>query len=148
MSQNKECVFCKIVNGEIPAKIVNENEHAVAFLDVSPISSGHILVIPKKHYLDLSTCNVDYLIDVIKLLQETTKLVESCKKLDPWGFNYLSNQGSIAGQEVNHFHFHVIPKYSKNEGFDFSSTKKSKSQESLDDVYEMLLKKKKKKKIL
>ncbi len=144
--EKKECIFCKIISGEIPAKIVAENEYAVAFLDVSPVTNGHVLVIPKKHCLDLSTCDDDYLIGVIKLVKEVSKNIEACKKLDPWGFNYLSNQGSIAGQEVNHFHFHILPKYTKNEGFDCSSTKKSNDLESLDDIYDMLIKKKNKKK--
>ncbi len=138
-----DCVFCKIIKGEIPAKIINENKGAVAFLDVSPVTNGHTLVIPKKHYQDLALCSEEDLHHVISLVAETAKQIEACKKLDPWGFNYLSNQGSIAGQEVNHFHIHIIPKYQKDVGFDFSSTKKDAHNDNLDDVYDWLTKKKK-----
>lgn len=116
-----ECIFCKIVSGEINAKIIAENEHAIAFLDAFPISDGHALVIPKKHYLDLSLCDDVALIDVIKLVKKVAINLEDVKKLNPWGFNFLSNQGKIAGQEIMHFHIHVIPKYIKNKGFVFKN---------------------------
>ncbi len=117
----KDCIFCKIVNKEIPAKIVAENTHAIAFLDAFPVSDGHVLVIPKEHYPDLGLCSEVALIDVIKLVKQVSNQIEDTKKLDPWGFNYLSNQGKIAGQEVMHFHMHIIPKYTKDKGFIFSN---------------------------
>lgn len=116
------CIFCKIVNSEIDAYIVGENKHAIAFLDVNPISNGHTLVIPKKHTCDLNTCDKESLMGVFQLVQDVSRNIEA-SKLKPWGINYLSNQGNTAGQEVLHFHVHIIPKYAKNKGFYFRADK-------------------------
>lgn len=112
----KDCVFCKIINNELPSYKLCENKHAIAILDVSPISDGHTLIISKKHYQNFSSCP-DEVLSSMSLLskQVANKLFNS--SLKPWGMNYLSNENAIAGQVINHFHIHVIPKYSKNEGF-------------------------------
>lgn len=141
MAINKDCIFCKIVNKEIPTKIIAENNLALAFLDVSPISDGHTLVIPKNHHLDMGTCFKLDLKAVWDLAQDAGRLIEE-SKLKPWGFNYLSNQGSIAGQEVNHFHVHVIPKYQKNSGFKFG--KENVDVQDVQDVYDLIERKIKK----
>ncbi|MDR2847379.1 MAG: HIT domain-containing protein [Mycoplasmataceae bacterium] len=112
-----ECVFCEIIKGTIKANIVASNANAIAFLDATPVSDGHVLVIPKQHYRDLSSCPIDVLNDVMKLVSEVTHII-SDSKLRPWGFNFVSNEGKIAGQQVMHFHMHIIPKYSKNEGYE------------------------------
>lgn len=111
-----DCIFCKIVEKQIPAKIIAENEGAVAFLDIQPMSDGHTVVIPKKHVMNLSQADKKTLHDVMDLVQEVSLTIQD-SSLKPWGFNYLSNEGSIAGQVVMHFHIHVIPKYGKAEGF-------------------------------
>lgn len=119
---NAECIFCKIVAKQIPAKIIEETENAIAFLDVNPTANGHTIVIPKKHTKDLSSTEWPLLNDVINLVSSVaSKLKKS--DLDPWGINYLSNEGNVAGQEVFHFHFHVIPKYARGEGFGFNTKK-------------------------
>ncbi|WP_033159655.1 HIT family protein [Mycoplasmoides alvi] len=119
---NKDCVFCKIVNKEISASILSENEHAIAFLDVNPTANGHTLVIPKKHFKDLSSTDSQDLQEVFSLVKTVAKKIKN-SKLDPWGINYLSNEGNIAGQEVFHFHVHIIPKYASGEGFGFKTNK-------------------------
>lgn len=129
----KDCIFCKIINKEISAKIIAENDNAIAFLDAFPVTDGHVLVIPKKHYQDLGLCDEKSLIDVIKLVKQVSNDIECAKKLNPWGFNYLSNQGKIAGQEVMHFHMHIIPKYTKNKGFVFKN-EKDQLMYTLDEV--------------
>jgi histidine triad (HIT) family protein len=111
-----ECIFCKIVNKEIPAKIIAENKGAIAFLDIQPLSDGHTVIIPKKHYQNLSQCDNQTLHDVIDLVKHVSQQIQD-SSLKPWGINYLSNEGTIAGQVVMHFHMHVIPKYGKEEGF-------------------------------
>lgn len=136
---NDNCIFCKIANKTISAKIIKENDYAIAFLDLNPVSEGHFLVIPKKHHLDLVTCFKKELTSVIELVQETARLLESTK-LEPWGFNYLSNQGKIAGQEINHFHFHVIPKYEKNNGFILNNNI-NKDDRNLDEIFHIINKK-------
>jgi histidine triad (HIT) family protein len=75
----------------------------------------------------------------MELVQETARLLESTK-LEPWGFNYLSNQGKIAGQEVNHFHFHIIPKYEKNNGF-VQNNNISKNDRDIEDIFSIIKKK-------
>lgn len=132
------CVFCDIVNKKIPAFVVAENKNAIAFLDINPIADGHTIVISKKHYANLRECPDDVLSDMIKLSKEVAnKISES--KLKPWGFNYLSNDQKIAGQEIMHIHFHVIPKYGKREGFKFGIG--THYVDEVKKVYELLNKK-------
>ncbi|MGL4947799.1 MAG: HIT family protein [Mycoplasma sp.] len=141
MDHRENCIFCKIVNKEIPARVVAENDLAIAFLDVNPVADGHTLVIPKKHHLDMSTCFKADMKAVWDLAQDVSRVIEETK-LNPWGFNYLSNQGSVAGQEVMHFHVHVIPKYSKDSGFIFKS--ENVQVGNIDDTFDRILKKSKK----
>lgn len=119
-----ECVFCMIVDKRLPAKVVGENERALAFLDVRPCSDGHTLVIPKRHTPDFSSCPEEDLADVAKLTKQVALKIKR-SRLDPLGINYLSNEGSVARQEVFHLHVHVIPKYAKGEGFFFDADKKA-----------------------
>ncbi|MDR2821731.1 MAG: HIT family protein [Mycoplasmataceae bacterium] len=111
-----DCIFCKIINKEIPAKIIAENENAIAFLDIEPCSDGHTLVVPKKHYKNFSSTPKEVLADVMSLAKDVVAIIERTS-LHPYGYNYLSNEGDVAGQFVFHFHLHIIPKYGKNEGF-------------------------------
>jgi len=105
-----ECIFCKISNGDIPCFSVYENEHVIAFLDISPIAKGHTLVIPKKHYEDLLQTPDDMngqLISAAKKIGAALK-----KQLGAEGFNLFQNNGSSAGQEVGHSHLHILPRFS------------------------------------
>ena len=121
-----DCIFCKIISGEIPAKKIYENNLVVAFLDVNPISYGHTLIIPKAHFSNLSECNEEYLSNIIISANKISNLfLKNCSKIE--GFNYLSNSGKIAGQIIDHFHFHLIPKYNENSGFNVNSKKDEKS---------------------
>lgn len=129
-SKEIKCVFCDIANKQIPCNLIAENAYAMAFLDTFPASNGHTLVIPKKHYIDLMSCDKMYLNEVINLVKEVTLKIDH-SSLKPWGYNYLSNQGVIAGQSVNHFHIHIIPKYAKNEGFELSL---AQGKKILDDI--------------
>ncbi len=102
------CIFCKIANKEIPAKIVYEDETTLAFLDINPRSKGHTLVIPKKHYETFDELPEDTAISLIKTIK---CVVEILKSLNPDGYNILNNNKPVAGQEVPHVHFHIIPRY-------------------------------------
>lgn len=105
----EDCIFCKIVNGEIPCKKTYEDDNFIGFLDIHPKSEGHTLIIPKKHYktfLDMpSTLGVE-LMDAIKEI--TLKLIKE-KKAD--GFNIINNGDKAGGQIVMHAHIHIIPRY-------------------------------------
>ena len=131
------CVFCAILNKEIPARVIAENENALAFLDVNPISDGHTIIISKKHYKYLSETPVEVLSDMIKLCHEVGNKIAN-SSLKPWGFNYLSNEGKIAGQEVMHIHMHVIPKYGKEEGFKFGLEKNHYVNNDLDYIQKQI----------
>lgn len=133
------CIFCKIINKEIESNIILENEKAIAFLDMNPVTSGHILVIPKKHCVDLTVCFKEDLNAVLELVQKVSRLLES-SKLAPFGMNFLSNQGEIAGQVVKHFHMHVIPKYNKDKGFVFQKVIDEQSDQDLEAVKKILKK--------
>lgn len=107
------CIFCKIINGDIPSKKVYEDDDVLAILDISQATVGHTLVLPKKHYSNLLDIdNEDYLkvMNVVKMLAEKIKT-----KLDATGINILNNCGEVAGQTVMHFHVHIIPRFDNND---------------------------------
>lgn len=104
-----DCIFCKIINGDIPSYKIYEDEKMLAFLDVNPVSVGHTLIIPKKHTLDINTIDNDELISIIDKARDIAKILMD--KLNADGFTLTQNNG--CAQEVKHFHLHIIPKYNK-----------------------------------
>lgn len=119
------CLFCKIVRGDLPSHAVYEDEHTYAFLDINPVSRGHTLVIPKSHAETLTEMDERETQAVFRTVRNLTAKIEA--ELDPQGVNLLQNNGDAAGQEVEHVHVHIIPRY-PNDGFDFDF-----EQGSLDD---------------
>ena len=109
-----DCVFCKIVEGKIPSAKLYENEHILSFLSISPVNKGHALVIPKKHFADLTEIPEKELKELIKVSQKVAAAVEKATKAH--GFNITMNNKPAAGQVVFHAHFHIIPRYD-NDGF-------------------------------
>ena len=103
-----ECLFCKMVAGQIPVTKIYENDDILAFLDIGPISDGHTLIIPKRHYEKLDECPPELLAKVASLLGKIAKAVSTAMKPD--GYNVLCNNGRAAGQVINHLHFHIIPR--------------------------------------
>jgi histidine triad (HIT) family protein len=103
-----DCIFCKIVAGQIPAARVYEDEVVLAFLDVGPISDGHTLVVPKAHVEKLHDCPPELLGQVGSSLGKVAKVVAAAMNAD--GYNVLCNNGRAAGQLVGHLHFHIIPR--------------------------------------
>ena len=104
----KDCIFCKIIAGQIPAAVVYEDEAVLAFLDIGPVSDGHTLVVPKPHYSTVDQCPPEVLAGLIHPIQRIAKAVVSATGCD--GYNVLCNNGRAAGQLVHHVHFHVIPR--------------------------------------
>ncbi|MFQ5975024.1 MAG: HIT family protein [Candidatus Hydrothermarchaeales archaeon] len=104
----EDCLFCKIVKGDIPSYKVYEDEKTIAFLDINPINKGHTLVIPKVHISKISEMEDDDLVAFFRALQKVTNAVESSVRLD--GLNLFVNQGKDAGQLVPHFHCHITPR--------------------------------------
>ena len=107
MSEN-DCVFCKMVAGQIPVIKIYEDEVVLAFLDIGPVSDGHTLVIPKQHFEKLHDCPAELLGRVSSRLGKIAKAVAAGMNSD--GYNVLCNNGRSAGQLVEHLHFHIIPR--------------------------------------
>ena len=103
-----DCIFCKIIKGEIPCSKVFENEKFFAFLDIGPVNKGHTLVIPKKHYKNLLDMPEEELKGYMEAIQKVSKAILKGVNADGISIN-MSNE-SAAGQVVMHVHFHIIPR--------------------------------------
>ena len=106
----EDCIFCKIVAGEIPCYKIYENDSVLAFLDIGPISAGHTLVIPKMHFERIDECPDEVLVAVSKCVGALAGVVAETMASE--GYNVLCNNGRAAGQLVDHVHFHIIPRNS------------------------------------
>ncbi len=104
-----DCVFCKIISGEIPSKKVYENDNTIAFLDINPANKGHVLVAPKRHFENIFDVTDSCLKEIVSAVKMMSKRIKS--KLGTDAINIVQNNGRYAGQLVNHIHFHVIPRY-------------------------------------
>jgi histidine triad (HIT) family protein len=104
-----DCLFCKIVAGEIPATIVAEDERTIAFMDINPATRGHALVVPRAHARDLHEIDTDDLKAVAASAQHVA--ARQLERLGAAGVNLLNSNGGCAWQTVFHFHMHVIPRY-------------------------------------
>lgn len=121
----ENCIFCKIVKKEIPCAKVFEDENFLAFLDIEPVSDGHLLVIPKKHIIWLQDADDE---NISKIFQLSKKLTIAIKK----GLQCDYVQLSVAGTDIPHFHIHLIPRY-LNDGLPKFETKKF-NQESAKEI--------------
>jgi histidine triad (HIT) family protein len=103
------CIFCKIVAGELPATIVDRDEHTIAFMDINPATRGHALVIPRVHTADLLSIDPQQLSAVAGAAQRLAARAKQHLNAD--GINVINSCGAAAWQTVFHFHLHVIPRY-------------------------------------
>lgn len=101
------CIFCKIAKGEIPCYKIYEDNDFLAFLDLSQATKGHTLIIPKKHYDNIFS--LDEKIDIMRPVIAVAKALKKSLKID--NINMINNNGHLAGQTINHFHIHLIPRY-------------------------------------
>ncbi|MGN6169548.1 MAG: HIT family protein [Solirubrobacteraceae bacterium] len=104
-----ECIFCRIVSGELTSTIVREDERTVAFMDINPATRGHALVVPRRHVRDLLEIDREDLTATLAAVQELAQ--RAVDRLDAVGVNLLNSCGEAAWQTVFHFHIHVIPRY-------------------------------------
>ncbi len=104
-----DCIFCKIVAGELPATIVDEDERTLSFMDINPATRGHALVIPRQHSRDLMEIDAEDLAAVTLAAQRLARRVQS--RLGADGVNLINSCGQAAWQTVFHFHMHVVPRY-------------------------------------
>ena len=104
-----DCIFCRIIAGEIPSHKVYEDSETLAFLDINPAARGHTLIIPRQHASDLFDVTPDSACAVMRATQRVARIVRSV--LQPDGINVLQNNGAASGQAVFHYHVHVIPRW-------------------------------------
>jgi histidine triad (HIT) family protein len=106
-----DCIFCKIINKDIPSYTVYEDNVVKVFLDINPTSNGHMLIVPKTHYKDIEDIDLEVLNYINKIKKDMYKLLVS--KLNVDGVTISQNNG--LGQDIKHFHIHLIPRYKENE---------------------------------
>jgi histidine triad (HIT) family protein len=132
-----DCIFCKIVNGEIPSAKLFENAYCFSFLDINPAAKGHALVVPKEHFETLLDLNDENAIGLIKAVKRVAKGVVLATKAD--GYNIIMNNRKAAGQEVMHAHFHIIPRF-ENDALRISPSTKKYGDNELQEYKEKIMK--------
>ena len=131
------CIFCKIINGDIPSRRIYEDENFVVMMDVSPASKGHSLLLPKEHYANMFEMPEELLAEVLKVAQKVAAKMMTALNAD--GINILQNNGEAAGQTVFHYHMHLIPRYNGEEPM-LTWEPKSYSADEMDAIKSSILK--------
>lgn len=129
------CLFCKIINQEIPSYKIYEDEHTYAFLDISPLSQGHTLVVPKKHSEDVLEADSSTITHCFNTIKRITKHYDDV--LNASGYNIISNVHESSGQTVFHAHFHIIPRFIKNEEL-FDSLREDNTKVDIKTTFESI----------
>jgi histidine triad (HIT) family protein len=111
-----DCIFCKIIRHEIPSTVVYEDDAVLAFLDLTQVTPGHTLVIPKQHVANIFEYDADL---AAAVFSRVPKIATAIQKSNPAikGMNICNNNGEVAYQSVFHSHFHLLPRYTKQDGF-------------------------------
>ncbi|MCQ2497904.1 MAG: HIT family protein [Lachnospiraceae bacterium] len=104
-----DCIFCKIIKGDIPSRTLYEDDSYKVIMDIEPADKGHALILPKDHYADLYEIPEDLAAGATKLAKKL--ITEFTTKLNCDGYNILQNNKEAAGQTVSHYHVHLIPRY-------------------------------------
>ena len=130
-----DCIFCKIMNGELPSKTIYEDELIKVIMNINPTSNGHLLVLPKEHYVNILDIKEEIITHSFKIIRD--KLYPLLKeKLNCEGLTISEN--NFLGQEIKHFHIHLTPRY-ENDLIDFNYNKDL--LENIDDIYKKLTEK-------
>lgn len=129
-----DCIFCKIVNGEIPSAKVYEDNEVVAFLDMSQATPGHTLVVPKKHVENIFEYDESVAVEIAKRLPNVANAIKAAYP-EMKGMNIVNNNGELAYQSVFHTHWHLLPRYSEEDKFsiEFSNNQDSYTQEEFNE---------------
>lgn len=133
----RECVFCRIIRGELPAVKVYENDLVVAFLDIYPINPGHVLVVPKRHVTRLEELSDEEARDLVLAAARLAPAIVRAVKAE--GYNIVMNIGKAAGQEIEHLHLHIVPRFS-DDGCRFDCRRLKLSKEELERIGEEIRK--------
>jgi histidine triad (HIT) family protein len=132
---DSNCIFCKIVSGELPSRRIYEDDRAVAFLDIGAWHRGHSLVVPKRHIPDVVT-GTSSLPEIAPAVDAVARLLKHRLAAD--GINLLSSAGEAAGQEVFHLHMHVVPRYAGEPGLGMLVTPGGVADGELEAVYRQI----------
>lgn len=119
-----DCIFCKIINGEIPCKKIYEDDKVIAFMDIDPTVDGHTLVVPKKHYTDYTELDDEIILHMNKVKKELTNYL--MEKLNVNAMTFTMNYGD--SQVVKHVHLHLLPNF----------LVKTKPERTIDEIYEII----------
>ena len=136
---DSNCLFCKIVDGQLPCYKVYEDDSVIAFLDIFPVGDGHTLIIPKKHSELFHECSDEVVSSVALAVKKVGQAV--IKAFGVEGYNVLCNNGSVSGQVVGHVHYHVIPRKSGDgilTGWPKAELNKGQAEEILDKIQQQL----------
>lgn len=128
----KECLFCKIAAKEIPAQVVYEDNHTMAFLDVMPRSPGHTMVIPRYHAPTITALPNEEIAPLFASVKKVAELLS--RKLKADGITIGINQGRASGQEVDHLHVHLMPRWHGDGGGPIQTAVSNKPRESLEEI--------------
>ena len=123
----EDCIFCKIVNQEIPSDIIYEDSNTLVFLDISPVNHGHTLVIPKNHYINILDINSETFSKVMETVRKISPVIKKAVNAD--GLTIGINNEKGGGQFVFHLHIHIIPRFN-NDGLKLFPQKKYKEGEA------------------
>ncbi len=133
------CIFCKIIAGDIPNYTVYQDDHCLAFLDIHPVTKGHVVVIPKVHAETLLDLNGEITKEFFLGVKRALDRIE--KVLSPDGFNVGWNHGDAGGQAVKHLHVHILPRWNGDGGGNMHSIVKKESDVSVEDLAHLFVKK-------
>jgi len=129
------CIFCSIVDGSIPSYEVYQDEYFKVIMDRYPCAKGHVLIMPKRHVADIYGLNAEEAAALIPLAQRVAEKIRDVLGMD--GLNLLQNNGKAAGQVVDHFHLHLLPRY-ENDGIRFGGKPTDPPLEELEQTAELL----------
>ncbi len=134
MVDDENCLFCKIIKKEIPAEIVYEDNATLAFLDINPRNPGHVLVIPKTHYVEIFDISDGELGTLVTSVKKLATAARDGMKAD--GVSISQSNGAAAGQVISHLHFHVIPRFASEgpQGLEAILPTKKMTNEMLSEV--------------
>lgn len=132
-----DCIFCRIIKGDIPSYNVYENEHVLAFLDITQVTKGHTLIIPKEHVCDVFEWTPAIAQEIGKAIPVVSNILQQAFP-DMQGLNIVNNNKSLAYQTVFHSHVHLLPRYSQEDGFALTFTPTNPTPETMKQTIETI----------
>lgn len=134
--RDENCIFCKILNGDIPSRTIFEDEAFQVIMDVEPATKGHCLILPKNHYANLFEMPDEVAAKVLPIAKKVATHLKDTLQCD--GINLVQNNGEAAGQTVHHFHMHVIPRYEGGNTKDVTWSHSEFRAEELDAIRDQI----------